>query len=163
MPMKRIICHWTAGQYMPNHVDKEHYHFLIDGHGETHRGDNVVADNESTTDGKYAAHTRGCNRQSIGVSICCMAGAVERPFKAGSAPMKANQWTAMVKLVAKLCRQYGIPVTPRTVLSHAEVQGTLGIPQRQKWDYTRLAFDPAVVGAKACGDKLRAEVAAAMT
>lgn len=162
MAMKRIICHWTAGGYTPNRVDREHYHFLIDGDGKTHRGDNTVADNEDTRDDKYAAHTRGCNQGSIGVSLCCMLGAIEVPFKPGPAPMKELQWAALIKLVAKLCREHGIKVTPRTVLSHAEVQGTLGIRQRRKWDYKVLAFDLSVKGAKACGDKLRAEVMAAM-
>jgi hypothetical protein len=156
--MKRIICHWTAGGYKPNSVDKEHYHRLIDGEGNVHLCDNKISDNENTADGRYAAHTRGCNQGSIGVSLCCMMGAVEKPFKAGPSPMKEVQWKALVKLVAKLSKEYGIPVTPRTVLSHAEVQKTLGIPQKQKWDFTRLAFDPTIIGAKACGDKLRADV-----
>ncbi|WP_248311240.1 hypothetical protein [Bosea sp. UNC402CLCol] len=51
-------------------------------------------------------------------------------------------------------------MTPKTVLSHAEVQGTLKIAQRGKWDIARLAFDPPVGGAKACGDMFRAATSA---
>ncbi|MGF7055404.1 hypothetical protein GGC47_004615 [Bosea sp. OAE752] len=51
-------------------------------------------------------------------------------------------------------------MTPKTVLSHAEVQGTLKIAQRGKWDIARLAFDPSAVGAKACGDTFRAATSA---
>lgn len=158
--MKRIICHWTAGPHKATATDKEHYHIIIQGDGTLVRGDRAIADNVSTTDGKYAAHTLNCNAGSIGVSLACMAGAVEQPFKAGTAPMTAVQWNALTQVVAELATRYDIPVGPATVLSHAEVQGTLGIQQRGKWDYTRLAFDPTVVGAAACGDKLRREVRA---
>lgn len=89
-----------------------------------------------------------------------MAGAREQPFEHGKAPMTAVQWEHLVRVVADLCRRYEIPVTPKSVLSHAEVQPNLGIKQRGKWDFTRLAFDPSVKGAKACGDLLRDGVAA---
>jgi N-acetyl-anhydromuramyl-L-alanine amidase AmpD len=156
--MKRIIFHWTAGVYKASDVDKAHYHFLIDGDGNTVLGVHEVSDNESTSDDDYAAHTFNCNTGSIGVSLCCMVGAVEKPFNSGKCPMKKLQWDKMVVLGAKLCKQYGIKITPKTILSHAEVQTNLGIKQKGKWDFTRLAFDPSVVGAKACGDKLRREI-----
>lgn len=44
------------------------------------------------------------------------------------------------------------------MLSHVEVQNNLGIKQNGKWDFTRLAFDLSVVGAKACSDLLRAHL-----
>lgn len=160
--MKRIIVHWTAGQHKASALDREHYHFLVEGDGTVIEGTFPVAANESTVDGHYAAHTKGCNAGSIGVSMCCMVGARQQPFVAGPAPMTLPQWNAMVGLVARLAVQYRIPVRPDTILSHAEVQGTLGIAQRGKWDISRLAFDAGVVGAKACGDKLRAEVAKAI-
>lgn len=115
----------------------------------------IAADGIGGT-GPRASHTLNCNTGSIGVSLCCMAGAIESPFNAGSAPMTAEQWSALPRVLADLCRRYGIAVSPRTVLSHAEVQGTLGIAQRGKWDITRLSFDPSVKGAKACGDAFRA-------
>ncbi|MET3648017.1 peptidoglycan recognition protein family protein [Phyllobacterium ifriqiyense] len=158
--MLRIICHWTAGGHKASEFDREHYHLLIEDDGRLIRGIPSIADNVNIADGKYAAHTKGCNTGSIGISLCCMAGAVESPFSSGKAPMTRAQWDALVNAVAELCRQYKIPVTSKTVLSHAEVQANLGIPQRQKWDIARLSFDPSVKGAKACGDKLRAEVTA---
>ena len=103
----------------------------------------------------YAAHTLNCNTGSIGVALCCMAGAVESPFNPGKAPMTVAQWQTLPRVVAELCRRYSIPVTPKTVLSHAEVQANLGIKQKGKWDISRLGFDPAVVGPKACGDIMR--------
>ena len=50
-------------------------------------------------------------------------------------------------------------VTPKTILSHAEVQGNLGIKQNGKWDIARLPFGH-LVGAKAIGDDFRAKTTA---
>lgn len=158
--MERIIVHWTAGPHKATGLDRSHYHLIIQGDGTLVRGDRSIADNEAPIRGAYAAHTLGCNSGSIGVSLACMAGAVERPFSAGSAPMTRTQWDRLPAVLAALCGRYGIPVTPRTVLSHAEVQETLGIKQRGKWDIARLAFDPSVIGAKVCGDLFRARAAA---
>jgi N-acetyl-anhydromuramyl-L-alanine amidase AmpD len=156
--MKRIIVHWTAGSHKANAVDRKAYHILIEGDGHLVRGDFGIDANVLTKRGHYAAHTLNCNTGSIGVSLCCMGGAKESPFDPGKWPMTKTQWDKLCVVVAELARAYSIPVTPRSVLSHAEVQGTLGIKQKNKWDYTRLAFDEDVKGAKACGDKLRHEV-----
>lgn len=160
--MSRIICHWTAGSHSASDVDKKHYHIIVEGSGQFVRGNHSIKANEKPIKGKYAAHTLNCNTGSIGVSMCCMYGAKENPFKSGKYPMTKAQWDAMVDAVARLCIEYDIVVTPKTVLSHAEVQANLGIKQRGKWDFTRLSFDPGPKGAKACGDKLRKEVSAMM-
>ena len=89
-----------------------------------------------------------------------MGGAIESPFNAGKWPMTKKQWETLVDVLAELCKTYHISVSDKTILSHAEVQDNLGIKQRGKWDYTRLAFDPTIKGARAIGDKLRAEVKA---
>jgi hypothetical protein len=158
--MGRVICHWTAGAYKASEFDRGHYHILIEDDGKLVRGVPSIALNEAPAKKGYAAHTLGANSGSIGVSLCCMGGANEAPFDPGKYPMTREQWDALTSVVADLCRRYAIPVTDKTVLSHAEVQNNLGIQQRGKWDFTRLAFDPSVKGAKACGDKLRAEAKA---
>lgn len=158
--MLRVICHWTAGGHKATSFDREHYHLLIEADGKLIRGLPSIKLNEAPAKKGYAAHTLNCNSGSIGVSLCCMANAVESPFDAGKSPMTETQWDTLALVVADLCRVYKIAVTPKTVLSHAEVQENLDIPQRGKWDFTRLPFDPSVRGAKACGDKLRAAVAA---
>lgn len=159
--MQRVIVHWTAGTHVASENDRSHYHVLLEGSGKPVRGTPSIKLNEVVKTGSgYAAHTLNCNTGSIGVSMCCMGGAVESPFSAGKYPMTLEQWDAMTWAVADLCRRYSIPVTDKAVLTHAEVQNNLGVPQRGKWDVTRLAFDPSVVGAKACGDKMRAEVRA---
>lgn len=160
--MERIVCHWTAGAWKASSHDVNYYHILIEDDGKLVRGAYSIKDNVNTGDGRYAPHTKNCNTGSIGVSVCCMANAVENPFDAGKYPMTETQWKTLATVVADLCHNYSIPVTERTVLSHAEVQGTLGISQSGKWDYTRLAFDASCKGAKACGDRLRNDVSVRM-
>lgn len=156
--LERIIVHWTAGQHRASGLDKSHYHILIEGNGDLVRGTPSIAANGIGASGARASHTLNCNTGSIGVSLCCMAGAVERPFNPGKAPMTAAQWQALPRVLADLCRRYGIGVTPKNVLSHAEVQANLKIAQRGKWDIARVVPAPELVGAKACGDAMRAAV-----
>jgi N-acetylmuramoyl-L-alanine amidase/Putative peptidoglycan binding domain len=156
--MERIVCHWTAGAHKASEHDRDYYHILIEDDGRLVRGKYSIKENVSTADGVYAAHCKNCNTGSIGVSLCCMAGAIESPFDAGQYPMTGKQWDTLAEVVAELCRAYSIPIARETVLSHAEVQPTLGIEQSGKWDFTRLAFDPAIQGAIACGDRLREAV-----
>ena len=160
--MARIIVHWSAGAHRASDLDKQHYHIIVEGSGNVVRGDNLISDNVNTSDGKYAAHTRGCNTGSIGVSFASMAGAVEKPFSAGKFPLTETQWARGMDVIAHLASFYGIPVTDKTILTHAEVQPNLGIKQAGKWDITRLPFDPSVVGAKAVGDKMRRDIKARM-
>ncbi|MFY7925577.1 MAG: peptidoglycan recognition family protein [Aquidulcibacter sp.] len=156
--MSRVILHWSAGAYRVSDLDREHYHFIVDGNAGVVRGEHSIADNVNTADDDYAAHTRGCNTGSIGVSMACMAGATEVPFRAGSFPMKEIQWRRAAEVVAHLVSVYKIDLTDKTVLTHAEVQPNLGIRQNGKWDVTRLPFDRKTVGAKPCGDAFRALV-----
>ena len=153
--MKRIIMHWTGGAYQPSAYDKKHYHKLIDGNGKVHDGKYPIAANE-TISGGYAAHTRNCNTGSIGIAVCAMFGAKESPFDVGNYPITDKQFSALTREVARLCMEYEIEVTPQTVLTHAEVQDTLGIAQRAKWDITVL--DGRKASAKTVGDYLRHEV-----
>ena len=68
------------------------------------------------------------------------------------------QFNAFCKLVADLCVEYGIPVTPQTVLTHAEVQTTLGVQQRGKWDVARLPWRDDLRGARSVGDYMRQRI-----
>lgn len=160
--MSRVILHWTAGTNEVSALDLEHYHFIIDGKGQVHRGDHTIEDNVNTADDDYAAHTRGTNTGSIGISLAGMAGAIERPFKAGKYPINKVQWDEAVACIAQLCKVYHIPPTPQHVMTHAEVQANLNHPQRGKWDIAVLPFDPQFNTAKEVGDRLRAEVAEKM-
>jgi len=157
--MKRIIMHWTAGRHMPNRVDKAAYHRLYDGDGNVHLGDLPIGANESTN-GEYAAHTLNLNTGSIGVACCAMWNANEVPFDWGDAPLTEAQIEAMCRDVAKLCDEYAIPVTRKTVLTHAEVHTTLGVAQRWKWDFKVLPGMAKPGNALGIGDTLRARIKA---
>lgn len=160
--MKRIILHWTAGTNNVSALDRQHYHFIIDGDGKVHEGTFRPEDNRDVRGGKYAAHTLNCNTGSIGVAVAAMAGAVERPFSAGRFPITLKQVEALARLCARLCAQYEIPVTRETVLSHAEVQPTLKIVQRGKWDITWLPGMAKPADPVKVGDFLRAKISGNM-
>lgn len=159
--MKRIILHWTEGWREPNPVDLEHYHFLIAQNKRNEvrvvRGDHTVADNVSTGDDDYAAHTRGLNTGSIGVALCGMVGCGERPRSPGKDPYTQEQYRVMVQAVAQLCDRYKIPVTRETVLAHGEVQEVLGVRQLGKWDPMYFPWAPLVDG-KTVMDRMRSEI-----
>lgn len=139
--INRIIWHWAVTGYNITSHAKKAYHYLIDGTGKVHSGDFPVSANaagKSLVTGSYAPHTRGLNSGSIGNSVLSMAGAQEVPFTTGPYPMKENQIDALLQLTASQIKEYNIDLTPRTVLSHAEVQPTLGVKQSGKWDYMWL-------------------------
>jgi hypothetical protein len=159
MDLTRIHLHWTAGGHKPSTLDLSHYHFVVDGAGKEHKGKLPPEANLNTGDGEYVAHTLGANTGAIGISMCCMAGAQERPFKWGVAPMTDEQVMGLCRLAARLAKQYGIPCTRRTILTHAEVQPTLGIKQRGKWDITVLPGMSAPGDPIEVGDRLRKIIA----
>lgn len=152
----RIILHWTAGGGFPTAEDRKHYHLLVDRDGYAAEGNLPPSANVSTSDGEYAAHTLNCNAGSIGIAFCGMMGAIERPFSPGPSPLTHAQIDAGCELIATVAAKYGIPITPRTVLTHAEVQPTLGIAQRGKWDITWLPGMKAPGNPIEVGNQLRA-------
>lgn len=156
--MKRVVLHWSAGSHTVSDTDREHYHRIVAGDGTIVKGDHPIEDNLSTSDGIYAAHTRGCNAGAIGVAMAGMMGA-EGPGKLGKYPLTKVQFDACIALVKKLVKQYRIPVTLSTVLSHAEVQTTLGIKQNGKIDISfGIPGKPELKTARACGDYIRSLV-----
>jgi hypothetical protein len=154
-----IVFHWTAGQNKASELDRSHYHLLIEGDGKHVRGvPSIDLNSLPKKKAGYAEHTLNCNTGFIGVSLCGMAGAVEIPFIAGKQPITRVQWDELANVLAQLCKRYGVKVSRKTVLSHAEVQTNLGIKQKGKWDIARLPFDTSITGAVAIGDQMRAMV-----
>lgn len=166
MPMNRIIWHHSGGPHRPTADDLHAYHRLIDGDGVVHQGQHGIEANDPSrplVTGRYAAHCRNLNSGSIGVAICAMAGAAwARPYD--STPVKSVQVDALIKETARLCILYDIEPDRRTVLSHAEVEITLGVDQAAKWDFDYWprggpgARDPIAIG-----DELRAELRCAIS
>ena len=110
--LNRITIHWTGSTYTPNDCDKSHYHFIIDGDGNVIKGKYKPEDNLDCKDGVYAAHTGGGNTGNIGVAMSCLYN--------NYYPIRRVQLEACCKLVAQLCEKYGIRITNKTVLTHAE-------------------------------------------
>ena len=152
----RVIAHWSVTKYKCDDTSRDHYHFIYEGDGTEIAGRKKPEDNLSTGDGVYAAHTLGCNTGSIGVACAAMFGAIS-VTDYGAFPITEVQFNSMCKGIARLCKKYGIPVTPKTVLSHAEVTANLGIKQRGKWDIAVLPFAKLTTAAS-CGDFMRARV-----
>jgi peptidoglycan hydrolase-like protein with peptidoglycan-binding domain len=144
--LTRIHLHWTAGGHTANATDKTHYHIVIEGSGKE-----ILCHTETTK----LAHTLNANGGAIGISMACMAGAVERPFSWGSDPMTTAQLHGMAKAAARLAIKYDIPITRYSVLTHAEVQPTLGIKQRQKWDICIIPGMTEPGNPNAVGDRIR--------
>lgn len=161
--IKRIHLHWTAGGHKANATDKKSYHILVEGTGKLVRGSNTIDANATPRPSPRrarASHTLNANTGAIGVSLCCMRKARERPFDPGPSPMTREQWDVGMQVLADLAEKYDVLVTPQTILTHAEVQPNLGIKQRNKWDITRLAFDDDVIGHSDVGELMRSQVAA---
>lgn len=159
MTLKRTITHWTGGGNRAAAEDLAHYHFVTEHDGKVVKGKEEPEDNIVTSDGDYARHVLNLNTGSIGVAMAGMRGATEEPFDAGPSPLTEKQFEAHCVLLAELHRMYSIPVTRKTCLTHAEVEPTLGVKQRGKWDITRLPFKPEIRGAIPVGDYMRERVA----
>lgn len=158
--LHRVILHWTAGAYGQIALERRHYHLLIASDGRAVMGDHAPEANANCADGRYSAHTRALNTGSIGVAVDAMGGANEKPFDAGPYPITKAQVDGLAREVAELCATYDIPVSRYSVLTHAEVQPTLGIWQRNKWDICWIPGMASAGPALKVGDTLRRMIAA---
>lgn len=165
--MNRIVMHHSGGGLTPTVVDKNHYHRITGGDGKVISGNFPISANapgRPLQAGKYAAHTRGLNTGAIGCAIAALTRDTlwSKPRACPAFPTSA-QLDAFIADVASLARQHGIAVSRQTILSHGEVEITLGVVQAGKWDFDYDPFgvldtrDPIKIG-----DMLREKVADAM-
>ena len=110
--INRIYLHWTAGHYDDVYDD---YHINIGAGGE------LYLTCEDFTELK--AHTWRRNTGSIGIAMCCAAGATairgsETDF--GKEPPTQQQIEAMAKTVAVLTYVLGLEIKLLTVTTHCE-------------------------------------------
>ncbi|WP_226781977.1 peptidoglycan-binding domain-containing protein [Oceaniglobus trochenteri] len=153
--LHRIHWHWTAGAYGVIDMERRAYNELIDQDGNVWDGLFRPEAQANYRVGRAASHTLDANTGAIGLSVDAMAGAQERPFFAGRAPVTWPQVHALCERTAQHCAMYDIPVSRWSVLSHAEIQPTLGIRQRNKWDITWLPDMSAPGDPVQIGDRLR--------
>lgn len=117
--MKKIIIHWTAGNYLPNETDLTHYHYLVTGNGNVVNGKFKPEDNLNCTDGRYAAHTGGGNTGAIGIALCGMLG-FSTPNNTIKFPLKKIQCEKCFEAIANLAKKYKIPISKDTIMTHYE-------------------------------------------
>lgn len=153
----RVILHWTGGGANPAKPDLKAYHVLIDQNQMLHQGLFSPDDNISTSDNIYAAHTLHANTRAVGIALCGMHGAVENKTN-GPVPITREQFEIAAEVTAQILLSAGLPCERHTALSHAEVQETLGIAQRGKWDIAVLPWRPDLRGARAIGDHWRSMI-----
>lgn len=150
-----VIWHWTAGAKGVIDVEEDSYNGLHDTEG-FHPGHWPPEAQAKYVSGKHgASHSLNANTGRIGESMDCMAGAQERPFKWGSNPMTWHHVNSMLDRTAMHCMKYDIPVSRYSTLSHAEIQPTLGVRQKNKWDITILPDMSRPGDAIEVGDRLR--------
>lgn len=154
--LRGIVAHWAVSNYKSNAVSEEHYHYIVEGDGTVVKGDHAIEDNFSTADDDYAAHTKGFNTRVAGISCASMLGATS-VTSYGNYPILEPQFESMCRKIAEIAKKYGVPVTDKTILSHAEVQPNLGIKQNGKWDISVLPYK-GLNTAKSCGDYMRQRV-----
>lgn len=155
--VRGIVWHWTGGAHGIIELERNHYNWLFDHVGNIFDGNHTVQDqvNYDWRQGIGASHTKSMNTGWLGLSVDAMAGAKEAPLNWGTNPLTWEGINAMLDLTMELCREYDIPVSPWTVLGHAEVQQTLGIRQRFKWDYKVLPGYTRAKDARFVGNILR--------
>lgn len=174
---RRIICHWTAGAYRASEADRMHYHCLIEWLDEDRDGVPEIsftagvpiannmrqlqsgdpANSLDAPDG-YAAHTRGFNSYSIGVTVCSMLSAVEDPFHAGPYPIRPQQTEALLAILTQMCAVYSLRPSEAELFTHEEAERVHGRRQRGKWDIRWLPTPESAVMGDAVGPFIRAEV-----
>lgn len=160
-PPERVIWHWTAGGWEASSHDLQRYHVLIEAWqgGEKYRlqGGVPVGRNMRDVSGLpgfhnnpargYAAHTRGLNSYSIGISLCGMRGAQDSTMtengtvEPGPNPITEAQVEGLIDVSADCAERYGLDPKPREMLGHYEVPEVYEIDQPGKWDPSWLTVD----------------------
>lgn len=156
--VRGIVWHWTAGSKGLIELELNSYNFLHDVEGNTYDGKATIAEQVmyDWRRGVGVSHTRSMNTGWIGQSVDAMAGAKQtNPITWGTNPITWKGLDAMLEQSADLVKEYDIPVSKWTTLSHAEVQPTLGVTQKWKWDYVVLPGDTVSRDPVEIGDILR--------
>lgn len=172
-PPRRIVLHWTAGASVASQNDTKHYHVLIQGSGEPILGLPSLAANCRNIppvapawswdhpEG-YAPHTRRFNSWSMGISLCGMLDATEGHEENSPYPISVQQTDALLKILARACKLYGLWPTPHRIMTHEEVQRLHGVDQPGKWDIRWLPIHDGVIRGNDVGPWIRDSVAARM-
>jgi hypothetical protein len=157
----RITAHHTGGGYRPTADDLRAYHISIDGEGQRHKGVHPLDANaagKALTTGAYYPHTWKLNSGNFGISVCSMVKGDWNNPRATAAYPRAVQIDAMIEEIALRCREFSIQPSRTHTLSHAEVEPTLGVKQKNKWDFDYQIRTVAVREPVSIFDEIRQEV-----
>lgn len=155
-----IIWHWTAGRDVPTQDDCSHYNDVFDHEGNHYDGGARI-ETQASYDWRKdigVSHTKNANTGRGGLAVAGMYNAEGWPMKWGTNPITWEGIDAMLERTAYYNRKFNIPVTPWSNLSHAEVEQTLGIKQRAKWDFMVLPGSDAPESAIKIGNILRSRL-----
>lgn len=156
--LHRIHWHWTASGYKVTYDVARHYNDVFDEKGNQYDGgarpEHQAAYSVARKIG--VSHTLNANTGAIGLAVAAMRGAEGWPsLMWGDSPLTWPGIDAMLVQTAEYCKEFDIPVSRWSTLSHAEIEPTLGITQRAKWDFRVLPGYPSVMDAQEVGDILR--------
>lgn len=156
--MKRIIIHWTGGNYNTNTKILNSYHYVINKTGGIIPCNHRPEDNLNCNDGNYAPHTGGGNTGSIGVAMLGMYVESGKSTASTLYPLTKKQCEACFKFIAQLCKKYNIKITPGTVMTHYEFgMKNPSTTSRGKIDITYLPPYPSLDKSE-IGDFIRSKV-----
>ncbi|MDR1701324.1 MAG: N-acetylmuramoyl-L-alanine amidase [Sporomusaceae bacterium] len=125
---KKVIMHWTAGNYTNVFND---YHACIKGDGELY----FTTDNMA----EVLEHTWRRNTGNIGLALCCAAGAVfPDKFPKGFEPTVA-QIETLAETMAILAKEFNLSITKDVFMTHTEIAiidgyGPYSGDSETKWD-----------------------------
>jgi hypothetical protein len=141
----RICFHWTAGQYIPNKLELQSYHFLVGALGNISKGGFEPRANfrnlKNAHPDTYAKHLGGGNSWTIGIALCGMTK-MNADFSWQN-PITQVQAEAAFKKAAELCHKHGIEITEDSVFTHYEF-GLKNPDTSSRWkiDITVLPYEP---------------------
>lgn len=104
-----LVLHWSAGWY--DNFYPEDYHVQIGEHGEIYLSTNDLSE--------YLPHTWHLNTGTVGISMCCCAGAMTDDL--GEAPPTNDQIEVMAQVIATLCTELWLTISPENVYTHGEI------------------------------------------
>lgn len=139
--INKIIIHHTGGSYKACYVDKQCYHYIIQGDGTIVTGVYKPEDNINCKDGKYAQHTYLGNTGAIGVAVACnykysMFDKTSTPY-----PLNKKQYSSLINLIVELIRKYNIKLNDVTTHYMHDKQKNI---KQGKSDITYLPWEPNI-------------------
>lgn len=141
-----VVVHWTGGGHRATGVDREAYHYVVEGDGSIVVGRWPVAANMRKVSGSdYAAHTGGWNSYRVGIALAGMKGYTS-PAAVGNFPLRHVQVERLAMLAGYFLELGGLdPMNPDDLCTHQEVwtiHRIKGNRNHQKLDIEHLPFRP---------------------